>query len=107
MISPLSSCSTFFSPGKALGHREGISATSAGITGKEKINATLIRFLKWGGRGNSLELGINFARSAAWRTHQLLGSEDLPMVQPRESHNVQSLGYQSLGLVHGGLTPRS
>lgn len=34
-------------PGKALGHREGISATAAGITGKEKINApTLIRVLK-------------------------------------------------------------
>lgn len=99
MISPLSSCSTFFSPGKALGHREGISAT--GITGKEKINATLIRCLKWGGRGNSLELGINFALSVAWRTHQLLGSKDLPMVQPRESHNVQSVGHQSLGLVLG------
>lgn len=31
MVCPLSSCSTFSSPGKALGHREGISATAAGI----------------------------------------------------------------------------
>lgn len=101
MICPLSSCSTFFSPGKALGHREGIPATAAGIAGKEKINATLIRFLKWGEKGNSQELGINFAVPAAWRTHQVLGSKDLPMVRPRESHNVQSLGHQLLGLMLG------
>lgn len=92
MVCPLSSCSTFFSPGKALGHREGISATAAEIADKGKKNIpTLIRFLKWEGRGNFQGLGLNFAVPAAWRTHQVLGSKDLPMVQLRETHIVQSL----------------
>lgn len=103
MVCPLSSCSTFFSPGKALGHREGISATAAEIAGKgkKKNTPTPIRFLKWEGRGNFQGLGLNFVVPAAWRTHQVLGSKDLPMVQPRESHIVQSLEHQLLGLVLG------
>lgn len=100
MICPLSSCSTRLSPGKALGHREGISATAAGIAGKKNA-PTLIRFWKWGEREVFQELGLNFAVPAAWRTHQVLGSKDLPMVWPRESHNVQSLEHQLFGLVLG------
>lgn len=67
---------------------------------KKKV-PTLIRFWKWGEREVFQELGLNFAVPAAWRTHQVLGSKDLPMVWPRESHNVQSLEHQLFGLVLG------
>lgn len=58
MICPLSSCST----GKALGHRQGISATAAEIAGKEKKKKCTDSdwIFKVGRKGEFSGVGIKF-----------------------------------------------